>query len=76
VRSLRCKKKKVEKKFLHRKKDREMVIGYTFRVGYIYRADCIYAENGSFLFANGPNGRNGLAQLWISLLLARVEECA
>jgi hypothetical protein len=23
------------------KKDRETVIGYTFRVGYIYRADCI-----------------------------------
>jgi hypothetical protein len=40
MRSLRCIKKKVEKKFLHRKKDRETVIGYTFRVGYIYRADC------------------------------------
>ncbi len=40
MRSLRCEKKKVEKNFLHRKKDREMVIGYTFRVGYIYRADC------------------------------------
>ncbi len=40
MRSLRCKKKKLKKKFLHRKKDRETVIGYTFRVGYIYRADC------------------------------------
>ncbi len=24
-------------------KDREMVIGYTFRVGYIYRADCSFS---------------------------------
>jgi hypothetical protein len=32
----------LKKKFLHRKKYREMVIGYTFRVGYIYRADCNY----------------------------------
>jgi hypothetical protein len=33
------KEKSWEKKFLHRKKDCETVIGYTFRVGYIYRAD-------------------------------------
>jgi hypothetical protein len=32
-------KKKLGKKFLHGKKDRETVIGYTFRVGYKYRAD-------------------------------------
>jgi hypothetical protein len=25
---------------LHLKNDREIVIGYTFRVGYTYRADC------------------------------------
>jgi hypothetical protein len=34
------KKKKVEKQFFNGKKDDETVIGYTSRVGYIYRADC------------------------------------
>ncbi len=39
--NLGTKKKKVKKNFLHGNKDGDMVIGYTFRVGYIYRADCI-----------------------------------
>ncbi len=36
--------KKSKKKFFNGKKDGETVIGYTFRVGYIYRADCIYLK--------------------------------
>ncbi len=40
-----AKRKKLKKKFLHRKKDRETVIGYTFRVGYIYRADFKLLQN-------------------------------
>jgi hypothetical protein len=34
------KEKSREKKFFNGKKDGERVIGYTFHVGYIYRADC------------------------------------
>jgi hypothetical protein len=34
------KEKKVAKIFSYGKKDGEMLIGYTFRVGYTYRADC------------------------------------
>ncbi len=34
------KKEKNKKKFFNGKKYGETVIGYTFRVGYIYRADC------------------------------------
>jgi hypothetical protein len=34
----------LEKNFFLGKKDCEMVIGYTFSVGYIYRADCILLQ--------------------------------
>jgi hypothetical protein len=37
-------KEKSRKKFLHGKKDCEMIIGYTFRVGYIYRAGCTCSD--------------------------------
>jgi hypothetical protein len=36
--------RKKEKKFYMGKKDCEMLIGYTFRVGYTYRADCKYSR--------------------------------
>ncbi len=35
------------------KKDRKTVIGYTFRVGYIYRADC------TLLISKGPTRWRG-----------------
>jgi hypothetical protein len=34
------KRKKSQKSFLYGKKDGKMLIGYTFCVGYTYRADC------------------------------------
>jgi hypothetical protein len=41
VQSLRGKKKKVEHfVFIHGKNGGKILIGYTFRVGYTYRADC------------------------------------
>jgi hypothetical protein len=40
VGSLSCKKKKSNILFLHGKNGGEILIGYTFRVGYTYRADC------------------------------------
>jgi hypothetical protein len=57
------KKKKVDKKIFTWEKDGEMVIGYTFRVGYIYRADCIsiykyiYLYMLSFQMGNGSPGK-------------------
>jgi hypothetical protein len=35
------KRKKSQKSFSHGKKDGKVLIGYTFCVGYTYRADCI-----------------------------------
>jgi hypothetical protein len=32
----------LKKIFLHGKNDSKMAIGYTFHVGYIYRADCTW----------------------------------
>jgi hypothetical protein len=34
------KRKKLQKSFSHGKKDGKVLIGYTFCVGYTYRADC------------------------------------
>jgi hypothetical protein len=43
------KRKKLPKSFSHGKKDGKMLIGYTFCVGYTYRADCslIYVNKHS-----------------------------